>query len=523
MPRLRIPAALALVLVLATPPAADADDDNAPFSSAPMQPELCGGPTDSAPIKGGLCQKGGYDILAGQLEHAIQAASAKAPANVRPLLRRDQALFYEMISMAGEEMPSSDDAATRKAFDDMLRNHIATLARISEGFGRNGVQGPWVDAFGSITVAPADGGSYRVTIATSSIYGPDDEHQWHCQASALVWPTADGWLAGTLLPEPDAVAKHPDASDLKDTAGKPSLPPSIKLRRQGETLRVVAGVPDDSAYMLTLIPHCPRAEQVTGSFFASGKAEASAGSDKTDAAFTTPSFDCTHPATASDEEICSDPELADNDQRLNRAWKALLPRLDDATRRALTDDQRHWVQAQANQYPLSLKPGQAKMTYGMHYMASARDGMARLQRARIALLEGFDENRKGLAGTWLSHTAIIKVTVDDKGNLEAKGWKWDQEDWKGGGEYDMSGTAKGGMSGSRFRASSGDDKNPDTLERDHAMLIVNRLDDAFAGKRSGDKGVDEMKCRRSMQASSTARLFPARPSADIDVFADRIY
>jgi len=55
------------------------------------------------------------------------------------------------------------------------------------------------------------------------------------------------------------------------------------------------------------------------------------------------------------------------------------------------------------------------------------------------------------------------------------------------------------------------------------MLIVNRLDDEFAKKRSGDKGADEMKCRRSMQASSTARLFPAKPSADIDAFADRIY
>ena len=53
------------------------------------------------------------------------------------------------------------------------------------------------------------------------------------------------------------------------------------------------------------------------------------------------------PETASDEEICADPDLADNDQRLNKAWKALLPRLDDMTRRALTEDQRGWVHAQA--------------------------------------------------------------------------------------------------------------------------------------------------------------------------------
>jgi hypothetical protein len=80
------------------------------------------------------------------------------------------------------------------------------------------------------------------------------------------------------------------------------------------------------------------------------------------------------------------------------------------------------MHAQANQYPLSLHPGEAKMTYSMHYTADGRDGMSRLQRARIGLLEGFDENRKGLAGTWLSFTAALNVTVDDNGDLEAKGW-----------------------------------------------------------------------------------------------------
>jgi hypothetical protein len=64
-------------------------------------------------------------------------------------------------------------------------------------------------------------------------------------------------------------------------------------------------------------------------------------------------------------------------------------------------------------------------------------------------------------------------------------------------------------------------KNPDTLERDHATLVVNRLDDAFAKKRwkkdgSGDESADEAKCRRNVANSSTARMFPARPSPDID-------
>jgi hypothetical protein len=82
----------------------------------------------------------------------------------------------------------------------------------------------------------------------------------------------------------------------------------------------------------------------------------------------------------------------------------------------------------------------------------------------------------------------------------------------------MSGKVRGGT----FRADDGG-KNPDTLERDHATLIVNRRDDAFASARKSPEGVDEMKCRRSMEASSTARLFPVKPSPDIDLFSDRIY
>jgi uncharacterized protein YecT (DUF1311 family) len=353
----------------------------------------------------------------------------------------------------------------------------------------------------------------------SSIYGLDNDHQWSCRASALLKPETGGWFAGTMLTEPDAVAQHPDTGLLKGANGKPSQPPTIKLRRQGDTLRVVAGMPDDSSYLLTLMPHCRSPGQVTGSFFASGKPEIAATAEKIESSFTKPAFiDCTRPDTASDEEICSDPDLAENDQRLNRAWKALLPRLDDVTRRALIDDQRHWVGAQANQYQLSLHPGSFKLTTDMHHTAGGRDGIYRLQRARIALLEGFDGNRKGLSGTWFGYTAVLTVTVGGDGGLEAKGWKWEQGDWKAGCEYDMSGKVRGGT----FRADDGG-KNPDTLERDHATLIVNRRDDAFAKARKSPDGVDEMKCRRSMEASSTARLFPAKPSPDINLFSDRVY
>ena len=68
---------------------------------------------------------------------------------------------------------------------------------------------------------------------------------------------------------------------------------------------------------------------------------------------------------------------------------------------------------------------------------------------------------------------------------------------------------------------SGDGKNPDTLERDGALLIVNKMDDVFAKKRANQDAKDEPKCKRSLHDSSTVRLFPAKASPDINNY-DRI-
>jgi hypothetical protein len=53
-------------------------------------------------------------------------------------------------------------------------------------------------------------------------------------------------------------------------------------------------------------------------------------------------------------------------------------------------------------------------------------------------------------------------------------------------------------------------------------LIDNRRDDVFANKRNGPEAADEPKCKRNYTISSTARLFPARPSPDIDNFGGSI-
>ncbi len=496
---------LAVAMSVLLPVAAHAADDfTAASSSAPMEFKLCGS-GDGAPIKTAACKEAGYDKLAAGISKAIAAAAAKAPANIRPLLRRDQAWFNEMIVNAAESLSETDDTEQRESFAETLRQRIATLDAIALGFGRPGVSGKWVDAFGTVTVTPADEGAYRLAIETRAVYGSGEDRRRECKVGAVVKPGAGGWLSGELLPDEDKPASKAEGK------AEPAKPPTIRLRRQGETLRVVLA---DAEWRDEDHPNCAYMWQVTASYFAAGRPNTA--TDKADTAFVAPTFDCARLETATEEEICADPDLAANDQRLNRAWKALLPRLDETTRRALTEDQRKWVGSQAAQYPEFLHPAWEKRTSFMHFTSDAREKLDRLQRERIALIDGFDDKRSGLAGTWLAYNAVIQITLEKDGSLSAKGWKWDQGDWKAGCDYEMSGKLVGGL----FRSDEGR-KNPDTLERDHAALIVNRLDDIFARKRwkkdgTADETADEAKCKRNSSNSSTARLFPARSSPDID-------
>jgi len=493
-----------LAAALLSPALADAMDDfMRASSSGPLTMTFCAKNSDGSKIEGGaskFCKAYGYDKLAAAIDASFAAAVGKAPANVRALFKRDQVWFNEMIQEAAYTVEDADEAELRQNLTDVLRQRAIALDDLARGFGRSGLTGAWANAFGGLTVTATETGSYRLDAELNSDYG-SDKH-WHCKLKAIVKPGPDGWLTGVTTP-----------AQPSDTAAKPAESVSIKLRRQGDTLRVVL-LATEEQWFSSNDPDCDRLGQVTGTYFADAKQD---GTDRTDTSFVTPTFDCTRPETATDEEICADPDLAGNDQRLNRAWKALLPRLDDATRRALTEDQRNWVQAQTMQFPEFLHPAWEKRSSEMHATANGRDHVDALQRERIALLEGFDDKRAGLAGIWLAHNAILKVTVDKDGRLTAHGWKWDQGDWKAGCDYEMTGR----MAGGSFRADE-QRKNPDTLERDHAMLVVNRLDDMFAQKRTGKDTDDEAKCRRRLDNSSTARLFPARASPDIDNFSGSI-
>ena len=481
------------------------DDYQRALSSGPTALALCS--ADSEMESSGACKATDYNALTAGIEKALQASLAKAPANIRPLLKRDQAWFNEITLSAADSMPQSDDDDTRETFVETLRRRATTLDAIGAGFDRSGFVGIWVNTFGSVVVTPLDGGGYRLAFDTRAVYGTGSDRRRTCKASAQVKPSSNGWLTGTMLPDDDAPAKAPT-----DTKAEPGKPIPLKIRHQGETLRVVLG---DTEWRDDVRPNCEHMLQITASYFAGGKQDSA--TDKADTSFVAPTFDCSRPGTASEEEICADPDLAENDQKLNRAWKALLPRLDETTRRMLTEDQRHWVKSQTTQYPEVLHPAWEKQTSHMHYTADARDKLERLQRERIALIDGFDDKRSGIAGTWLAYNAVIEVTVSGTGKVAAKGWKWDQGDWKAGCDYEMSGRL---VDGGAFRSSDGR-RNPDTLERDHASLIVNRLDEVFAKKRwkkdgTEDDTADEAKCKRNNANSSTARLFPARPSLDID-------
>jgi len=199
-----LPSLLAVTILL--PALAHADDQVPPAYSHAGKLNLCAGVGDNnPPIDPAICKKNGYDKVSDELDRALQAALSKAPANVQPLLKRDQGFFGEMVAAAGEEMPGSDNAQERERFAGILKGRLAALARIAQGFGRTGVLGTWEDMLGSVTVTSADGGAMRIAFDINASYGPADseERQWHCKATALLKPGANGWLEGTM----DAEAK----------------------------------------------------------------------------------------------------------------------------------------------------------------------------------------------------------------------------------------------------------------------------------------------------------------------------
>ena len=62
-----------------------------PAAVSPPRSELCRGSADDT-LDPAACQKAGYDVLVTAIDAAFTSVLSRTPANIRPLLKRDEIL-----------------------------------------------------------------------------------------------------------------------------------------------------------------------------------------------------------------------------------------------------------------------------------------------------------------------------------------------------------------------------------------------------------------------------------------------
>ena len=217
---------------------------------------------------------------------------------------------------------------------------------------------------------------------------------------------------------------------------------------------------------------------------------------------TAPSFNCATAKNSDEQEICSDPELAEKDVAIAAAYNDAMRRLDAKSADYLRDDERAWVADNIVAYDAHLLAAWDKPSYYVHHTGDAREELKLRLKERLAMLKNLDEKRQGESGLWVGHTAMLAIAPDkDKpGMLQAAGRKWETGDWKSSCDFD----ADGKMVGGAFKT---DDDFP-KLARDGATLTL--------GDETGQPGY----CER--MTSPKARLFPVKDGADVGFNDDRI-
>src|SRR5262249_15580946 len=171
--------------------------------------ELC--ESDEVLLRLAGCKTREQSELIRRTDAAIKKALAAAHPATAVLLKRDQAWFRELIANA-----SGPDIAAA-----LMRERIATLDGMV--IGRSGLTGRWENAFAATQIAGEGEGS-RVIVRSRFHYGDDDSPTpLACNLTALLRQDGSSWFGGVA----DAVSPREDAKPL------------IKIRRQGETLRVV--------------------------------------------------------------------------------------------------------------------------------------------------------------------------------------------------------------------------------------------------------------------------------------------
>jgi uncharacterized protein len=451
-----------------------------------------------------------------RLDKAVDSSLQKLLKAADPLtamlLRRDQRWFKDIVGAQGIEAFDDTNTTERKHVLDALQGRLARLGRLRAGAAPTGLVGEWGNVHGLVLITKGRGDALRVRIVSQVTYAEEDKTHV-CGLTAIVKPE-DGWYQGEPAPNKNGVAEDDDDDD-DDTANAAEAededeanPPRLRLRLQGNTLRVVMEVNDEDGF-------CNGPSSVTGSYFAGirGMSSTNAKSEEVAARTVSPTFDCATARRPDAEEICADPELAEQDVELAKTYKDALDELKPETATHLRADQRAFVQSNADAFDAYFMQAWDKRGSYVHHTDDARGELDTRQKERIAMLENIEEDREGLAGRWVGHNAMLTVAPAEgktDGTLRASGGVWRTGAYKSHCEFEADGKA----ADSTFKTEAAFPK----LARDGATLTID-AEQASPEPDVASRGSPPY-CTR--MDSANARLFPVSDDAEIGTLYNRV-
>jgi uncharacterized protein len=446
-----------------------------------------------------------------RLDNVVDAALQKLLKAADPLtamlLRRDQRWFKDIVGAQGIEAFDDTNTTERKHVLDALQGRLARLGRLRAGAAPAGLVGEWGNVHGLVLITKGRGDALRVRIVSQVTYAEEDKTHV-CGVSVIVKPE-DGWYEGEPAPNKNGVAEDDDDDDdtasAQETGEDEGNPPRLRLRLQGNTLRVVMEANDEDGF-------CNGPSSLTGSYFAGlrGASTADAKPEEVAARTVSPSFDCATARRPDAEEICADPELAEQDVGLAKAFKDALDDLKPETARHLRADQRAFVLSNADGFDAYFMQAWDKRASYVHHTDDARGELDTRQKERIAMLENLDEDREGLAGRWVAHNAMLTVAPAEgktDGTLHVSGGTWRTGAYKSHCEFEADGKAADGT----FKTEAAFPK----LARDGATLTVDADDPA-----TEVDAAPPVYCTR--MNSAKARLFPVADDAETGTLYNRV-
>jgi uncharacterized protein len=420
-----------------------------------------------------------------RLDRAVDASLVRAQHAVDPvtamLLRRDQNWVMEIAGGAYAQFNGADDPR-RLRIILVLQQRLAMLDHMASRAA--GITGEWANALATAKITAVPDGSFHVEALLKAPYWDGDAVT--CPLAADIKRGDDGWLSGPA--KMVMIYEH-----NKDP---PVITPDFQLRArlQANSLRIVVAEDNDR-------PGCVFGKNLTGSYFPIAGASAAVPSAMPPP-ITAPSFNCATAKSSDEQEICSDPELAEKDVAIAATYSDVLRRLDAKSDEYLREDQRAWVADNRDAYDSQIHAAWDKQYYYVHHTGNAREELYLRLKERLAMLKNLDEKREGEEGLWVGYNALLAIAPDKdkRGMLQAAGHKWETGDWKSHCDF----TADGKMAGGHFRT---DDEFP-KLMRDAVTLTL------------ADEKIQPGYCER--MKSPKARLFPVKDGANVGFNDDRI-